>query len=652
MADLKTSQEELLTELSGNELVRVSVPISDGYESAAAPASLFISTSGGLQGLTFTSDTGSIDDSDPGAGLFKWNNATQGSATFLYFDNATLDAISATTFFAALGATGFVRLQQSNDATKWQLWQWTVAPTAGSGYYKFAVTLMANGGSIVDNTTVLCDFSASGSGSAATTESAIRAQVQGSRAGRYLQSDGMLRDPLRVGLGTLTVGSPATVTDDTKYNAWPSIERMADGRLCMVYTKGDTHNADNTGRAVCKIGTEGHAGAVTWGSEADVYDHVSLNASAMGIGRTVTGRLIVTLWRGDNTLLPGVRNAEAGIVYSDDDGATWSAWVDLNDGFTQESFGAGKCVQLSNGDLLATVEGTDSGSALNRSSKIVRSTDDGATWGSPVTVRAYATDTRAYYESQLLVLPDESILIAHRTDATTLYFQTSTDGGATWSAPYAGPADVGSAAWISMLSSGTLVIGQRYLVAGANFAGFVAYTSRDLGVTWSTFTVVDSSFVAGGGIMQYASVIELRDNRLLWAYGIQPTAATTNSDIATVIVTEDAQRLTRDVPQNSKSAAYTLLITDANRHLLHPSADTTARIFTIPANSAVPFPVGTAVTFVNQNAGGTITIAITTDTMRLAGAGTTGSRTLTANGIATALKIMATEWLISGTNLT
>lgn len=108
----------------------------------------------------------------------------------------------------------------------------------------------------------------------------------------------------------------------------------------------------------------------------------------------------------------------------------------------------------------------------------------------------------------------------------------------------------------------------------------------------------------------------------------------------------------RGVPQNSQSAAYTCVLADAGKHILHPSADTTARVFTIPANSSVAYAIGTAITFVNQNAGGVITIAITTDTMRLAGAGTTGSRTLAANGIATAIKVTSTEWLISGVGLT
>jgi hypothetical protein len=108
----------------------------------------------------------------------------------------------------------------------------------------------------------------------------------------------------------------------------------------------------------------------------------------------------------------------------------------------------------------------------------------------------------------------------------------------------------------------------------------------------------------------------------------------------------------RNIPQNSQSAAYTLVLADSGKHILHPSADTTARTFTIPANGSVAFPIGTAITFINQNGAGVVTIAITTDTMRLSPAGTTGSRTLAANGSATCIKITSTEWIISGSGLT
>ena len=105
------------------------------------------------------------------------------------------------------------------------------------------------------------------------------------------------------------------------------------------------------------------------------------------------------------------------------------------------------------------------------------------------------------------------------------------------------------------------------------------------------------------------------------------------------------------IPQNAQSAAYTFVLTDAGKHILHPSADTTARIFTIPANGAVAFPIGTVLTVINQASAGIVTLAITTDTMRWSPAGTTGSRYIAANGIATCVKLTATEWIVNGMGL-
>jgi hypothetical protein len=107
-----------------------------------------------------------------------------------------------------------------------------------------------------------------------------------------------------------------------------------------------------------------------------------------------------------------------------------------------------------------------------------------------------------------------------------------------------------------------------------------------------------------------------------------------------------------NIPQNPQSAAYTTVANDAGKHIYHPSADTTDRTWTIDSNANVAYPVGTAISFVNDTSGGVITIAITTDTLVLAGAWTTGSRTLAANGVATAIKITSTRWMISWTWLT
>lgn len=104
--------------------------------------------------------------------------------------------------------------------------------------------------------------------------------------------------------------------------------------------------------------------------------------------------------------------------------------------------------------------------------------------------------------------------------------------------------------------------------------------------------------------------------------------------------------------QVATSAALTFALSDMRTTQLHPSADTTARTWTIPANASVAFPINAELELINQNGAGTITLAITTDTLRLQGSGATGSRSLAANGVAWARKLTATEWLCWGYGLT
>jgi len=107
----------------------------------------------------------------------------------------------------------------------------------------------------------------------------------------------------------------------------------------------------------------------------------------------------------------------------------------------------------------------------------------------------------------------------------------------------------------------------------------------------------------------------------------------------------------RNIPINSKSAAYTTVLADSGKVIFHPSTDANARTFTIDSNANVAYPLGTAITFVNMTTQ-VVTIAITSDTMYLSSAGTTGSRSLAQYGSATAIKMTSTTWLISGSGLT
>ena len=107
----------------------------------------------------------------------------------------------------------------------------------------------------------------------------------------------------------------------------------------------------------------------------------------------------------------------------------------------------------------------------------------------------------------------------------------------------------------------------------------------------------------------------------------------------------------RNVPINSQSTAYTTVLADSGKVIFHPSGDANARTFTIDSNTNVAYPLGTAITFINMTSN-VVTIAITSDTMYLSSAGTTGSRSLAQYGSATAIKMTSTTWLISGSGLT
>lgn len=101
------------------------------------------------------------------------------------------------------------------------------------------------------------------------------------------------------------------------------------------------------------------------------------------------------------------------------------------------------------------------------------------------------------------------------------------------------------------------------------------------------------------------------------------------------------------LPQNSSTTgAYAIAAADAGKHIY----STATRTITIPANSAVAFEVGTTIVFISGTSAVT-TIQITSDTLRQVGTTNTGSRTLAANGMATIVKVSATEWYISGVGL-
>jgi hypothetical protein len=125
-------------------------------------------------------------------------------------------------------------------------------------------------------------------------------------------------------------------------------------------------------------------------------------------------------------------------------------------------------------------------------------------------------------------------------------------------------------------------------------------------------------------------------------------AITASSTIAGSSTISDQAGDLRALPQNNQAGNYTLVLSDMGRSIGKTSA--TAFTHTIPANASVAYPLGATVTFYNMGAGA-LSIAITTDSLIWSPSGTTGTRSLAQYGMATALKVTATQWLISGTGL-
>ena len=327
--------------------------------------------------------------------------------------------------------------------------------------------------------------------------------------------------------------------------------------------------------------------------EASVHGLVFANNTGSAV--TITLKVYIQSLGTTTTVATGISVA-ANSTY------TWPKPIDVN---------AGDYIQAaaSTGSAIVCLYSTYEGSATPAE---VGFTPEGA-WSSGAT---YATnDVVSYSGSSYLAIQAST---NQQPDTQTAYWMVLASKGDTGSGDVSGPASSVDSE-IAIYNSTTGKIIKR-----ASTTGILKGTSGVLSAA-----TAGTDYVEPGG-----------------ALGTPSSGALTN---CTADGTDGVGF--KNVPIASKSAAYTTVLADSGKVIFHPSTDANARTFTIDSNANVAYPLGTVLTFINMTSQ-VVTIAITSDTMYLAGPGTTGSRSLAQYGMASAIKMTSTTWIISGSGLT
>jgi hypothetical protein len=165
-------------------------------------------------------------------------------------------------------------------------------------------------------------------------------------------------------------------------------------------------------------------------------------------------------------------------------------------------------------------------------------------------------------------------------------------------------------------------------ITGGNILG-----GANVNATTHTGTTVSvSANVTGGNLITGA----LTSTASLSVTGNTATITTANISIGYL-----------NIPQISFAANATAALVDSGKHYYTTSASNLA--LTLADNSAVSWPVGTALSVVNRGTANITVAPAAGVSLYLAGNSTSANRVVTTYGMATVMNVAANIWMISGT---
>lgn len=343
--------------------------------------------------------------------------------------------------------------------------------------------------------------------------------------------------------GTLNlIDSPVTVIDNALNNSFPSIVKMANGNLLVVYRAGVGHSGDK-GSIKSKISTDNGA---TWGVEANVYTHATLDSrdpclSVLADGTVWLSFFLAVAATGAH-IADGVR-----VSSSADNGATWSAPATIDSAFTGDCACSGPIIEYPFGRLALPMHGLNAGDT-HYSSSVIFSNDDGANWINETVIADGERDSRMYAEPNLVYLDYYGLtLCMMRSDTPDaangdFYASFSTDDGFIWSVPSSKFAATG-APRMCQLKNHMLMIIYRNNAAPTEALYKI---SRTNGYNWSASTVLNDDAIVQ---MTYAGAVEYDEGVIGAVVGVENVLAG-DSDVFyyRLYTTVEAGQLQSNVP--------------------------------------------------------------------------------------------------------
>ena len=282
-----------------------------------------------------------------------------------------------------------------------------------------------------------------------------------------------------------------------RHCGFPSLIRLQNGELLGHFRAGPGH----IGRGVIMQIRSKDEGK-TWSEPRTIFeDPVWDSRSHSTAIQLKSGTILLGFYRHDRKR--GFTGAR--VLRSTDGGKTYAA-SDLPNPYTKTFvYNIGRPIQLPDGTVLMPLHG-DLPDGRRRAAGIIRSSDDGKTWGD---FSIIAVGGRTYYETNILMLPNGEMLAMNRSEPGPWMWQCrSKDNGHTWTLPENSrmQGDVGE---LLLLKSGAIVCAYRSQEPGTRDTR--ASISRDNGHTWGHEIVVDPN----GGDHGYTSSIQFPDGRIL-----------------------------------------------------------------------------------------------------------------------------------------